>query len=355
MITALKVPSSFMLVLRVSVCAIAILGGSLAARAELMPGIDVSHWQGSINWTSVKNAGVKFAFTKATEGVDFVDSRFHANMQGARAAGVYIGPYHFCRLDSFATNPQDPINEANDFIDAIRPYYQSGRHLPPVADVEAFPPFGSQAEAQAFTSNWVQQFSNTVYNALGVRPIVYQSLSKANTYYTRAVASAHELWLAWWKHSTASPPVASDTPLWGKWLFWQWTDSWSVPGISGNVDGDVFDGTMQELESLLLGNDGRPGDYNDDGTVDAGDYIVWRKTMGQKVPLYTRADGNGNTIIDSSDLAVWKSNFGRTYSGSGSGQGNSHSAIPEPTSAVPLAIGATALLLSRRRVSRSGF
>ena len=86
----------------------------------------------------LRTRGIDFAFTKATEGVDFVDSRFHVNMQGARAAGVPIGPYHFCRLDSFATNPLDPVNEANDFLEAILPYYQTGQHLPPVADVERF-------------------------------------------------------------------------------------------------------------------------------------------------------------------------------------------------------------------------
>jgi lysozyme len=318
------------------------------AEAVFLDGIDVSHWQGTINWKSVKNGGIKFAFTKATEGVDFVDSRFHANMQGARAEGLPIGPYHFCRLDSFATNPLDPVNEANDFLEAILPYYRTGLHLPPVADVERFPPFGSNAEAQAFTSNWVQQFSNTVYNALGVRPIVYQSLSKANTYYTPAVASTHELWLAWWRGTgTTQPPQPSNTPLWGAWQFWQWSDGSDavaqaspVPGISGNVDRNVFDGTIAELESLLVGNDGAiPGDYNRDDRVDAADYVVWRKTMGQTVPLYSGADGNGNARIDSGDYTVWQTNMGGT---AGAG-GGSAPAVPEPhvfSCLVPLLIAA---------------
>jgi GH25 family lysozyme M1 (1,4-beta-N-acetylmuramidase) len=320
------------------------------AQAELIPGIDVSRWQGTIDWIAVKNSGVKFAFAKATEGVDFVDIRYHANMQGARAAGVYIGPYHFCRLDSFATNPLDPINEANDFIEAILPYYQTGQHLPPVADVEAFPPFGSNAEAKAFTSNWVQKFSDTVYNALGVRPIVYQSLSKANTYYTPEVASSHELWLAWWKHSTASPPQPSDTPLWGDWQFWQWTDSWSVPGVAGPVDGDVYDGTMSQLKSLLLGNKGTPGDYDGDGVVGVGDYVMWRKTMGMTVPLYTGADGNGNARVDEGDFSVWQKNFNRTY-----GAGAGGVSVPEPTSVCTVVLGlcvAAMSIRSRRGSSR---
>ncbi len=107
------------------------------ACAQFIPGIDVSRHQGLINWTSVKNSGVQFAFAKATEGVDFVDIRYHTNMQGARAAGVYIGPYHFCRIDSkngvkftsYDGQPfvpgsapyEDAVSEANDFLEAILP------------------------------------------------------------------------------------------------------------------------------------------------------------------------------------------------------------------------------------------
>ena len=171
------------------------------------------------------------------------------------------------------------------------------------------------------------QFSNTIYNALGVRPLIYQSLSKANTYYTPAVASTHELWLAWWRGTgTTQPPQPSNTPLWGAWQFWQWSDGSDsisqaspVPGISGNVDRNAFDGTIAELEALLLGNDGGvPGDYNRDGTVDAADYVVWRKTMGQTVPIYGGADGNGDSHITAGDYTVWKTNSGRT-AGAGDG------------------------------------
>src|SRR5262245_3801053 len=90
-----------LLVLR---CA-ALLGvaiGLLAAPAlavSYLNGIDVYNGDGAVNWTTVKNSGISFAFAKATEGVDFVDARFTTNMQNAKAAGVYIGPYHFCRVE----------------------------------------------------------------------------------------------------------------------------------------------------------------------------------------------------------------------------------------------------------------
>ncbi|TWU30172.1 Lysozyme M1 precursor [Bythopirellula polymerisocia] len=190
-------------------------------------------------------------------------------MQGAAAAGVIIGPYHFCRVASYDGDPftsyvgspflpgttpyLDAVSEANDFLDAIVPYYQTGSYLPPVADVENLPDFSSSALEKTFISNWVQIFSDTINATLGSRPIIYTSKSGANTRYTSSVAAQHELWEAWWKGTgTSNPPVASDTPLFGDWLFWQWTDSWSVPGVTGNVDGDVFEGTQAQLEQLRI-------------------------------------------------------------------------------------------------------
>ncbi len=341
------------------------------APAVFVEGIDVSHWQGNINWTSVKNAGIKFAFTKATEGVDYVDPRYHANMQGARAAGVYIGPYHFCRVESkngvpftsydgspFApgSDPHmDALTEAEDFLDAILPYYQTGQHLPPVADVERLPDFGNQTLNRLFISNWVQIFSDTVYDTLGVRPLIYTSRFGANTRYTSAVASSHELWLAWWRGTgTTQPPSPSDTPLWDPWLFWQWTDEWSVAGISGDVDGDVFNGTLPELEALLLGKDGSiPGDFNRDGSVGAADYVLWRKSQGQTVPLYTGADANGNARVDDNDYALWRSHFGQTGGAGSSPAVLAGGVVPEPSGVVLTLFGAVALLLTRVRLRRT--
>src|SRR3954467_1740771 len=104
-----------------------------ASAVEYQQGIDVSHFQGNIDWNAVRNAGIKFAFVKATEGVDFVDVNFQQYMTGAIAAGVPVGPYHFGRLSSGETIPTDAIDEANDFVDAIEQYYSSpGMVLRPV-------------------------------------------------------------------------------------------------------------------------------------------------------------------------------------------------------------------------------
>ncbi len=143
-------------------CAFA--GAVRAPAAVDITGIDISHWQGTITWSSVKNAGHKFAFMKATQGNTYNDPTFATNLANATTQGIRVGPYHFCDLDTDTANPLDPVNEANHFLSIIKPKYQTGMLLPPVADVEGFPPFNTTAEAQAFTSTWVQSFSNTIYN-----------------------------------------------------------------------------------------------------------------------------------------------------------------------------------------------
>lgn len=190
-------------------------------------------------------------------------------------------------------------------------------------------------------------------NALGVRPMVYTSKSSANTYYSDTIAANHKLWIAWWKGTgTTSPPLQSDTPKWPSWAFWQYTNEESVPGVPGSEgpnndleDGDVFYGTQQQLTSLLVHN--VPGDYNHNGKVDGGDYIVWRNSIGSTVNL--AADGNSNSIIDSGDFTYWRARFGQT-AGSGSGAGDvSSGGVPEPASAVGAFVAITIGLLRRQR------
>lgn len=361
-------------------CAIALLFCAAPAHAlEYIKGFDAYTGDGVINWTTAKNSGIQFAFVKATDGVIDKDSKFVSNMQGATNAGVYVGPYHICRVASryidsthSITYPSydglpfpvgsdpwlDATSEAHDFITAVRPYYQSGSYLPPVADIETSIieslGFTSTSLRKTFVSNWLQLFSDSVSNALGVRPMVYTSKSAANTYYSPAIASAHKLWVAWWKGTgTTSPPVQSDTPTWTPWSFWQYTNLESVPGVPGSEgpptydreDGDVFYGTQAQLQAMLVHV--VPGDYNHDDVVNASDYVVWRDTKGSIVNL--AADGSGNGVVDDADYTFWRTHFGQT-AGSGSGAGDlSSGGVPEPATAVGAFVAITIGLLRRQR------
>ncbi len=267
----------------------------------------MSTHQGAINWTSVKNAGIKFAFTKATEGVDFIDNRFAANMSGARAAGVYIGPYHYARPDSFSTNPSDAANEANDFVDAIAPYYATpGKYLRPVIDMEESDI--TTSNKKTFISKWIRDFAAVVQARLGVKPIIYASSSYITSYFESNI-NQFPLWLANWNYTPPTLPPASADGIFNGWRFWQYTSSGNVGGISP-VDRDVYQGTLSQLlDEFIVGP---TADFNADGAVDGSDFLTWQANDGKAGAAVTFAagDANFNRSINSGDMSIWKNGFG---------------------------------------------
>jgi len=306
----------------------------------VVQGIDVSHYQGTINWTSVKNSGIQFAFCKATEGVNYVDPKFNTDIAGAIAVGIPVGPYHFARLDSGETIRTDAIDEANDFVDAIQGYYNGpGLILRPVLDLEqsGLPDDPVSPSIKSYTSRWVLQFCNTVRSRLGFDPVIYTGGYIANNYLNADIAN-YDLWFpkptSTNNYASASPPTASNIGIWSDWEFWQWSWVGQISGISGNVDRDVFNGSMQQLaEEFIPGF--LAGDYNGDGVVDASDYTTWRNTVGQAVKVGTGADGNLDGVIDAGDYDVWKTGFGASGAGSGAA---SLSAVPEPAAVILAAL-----------------
>lgn len=323
------------------------LGLSFASNcdAQYINGIDVSNYQGNVNWTSVKNAGVPFAFCKATEGVDFIDAKFTQNMTNASAAGVYISPYHFGRINSNIANPNDAIDEANDFVDAIAPYYaQPGRFLRPVLDVENTPyanTVANLATNKAYISEWVRDFIGVVETRLGFAPIIYCNTSFA-TSLLESNLNQYDLWVANYNYAPPSIPPASIDGVWNGWDFWQYTDSGSVSGITGNVDRNVYQGTMEELLAEFLAVP-PTGDFNDDGAVNGADLLIWQRNLGRTSGVSLAVgDANGDKAVNAADLDIWKAGFAPASVTLASG------AVPEPAAAT-LALFAGALLVRRRR------
>src|SRR5688572_8880878 len=211
----------------------------LMARPE---GIDVSHWQGTINWPQVKAAGKEFAFIKATEATGYVDPRSAGNVAGARAAGVLVGVYHFARSTS-----NTAVAEAQHFLNTARSYVAPG-FLPPVLDLEVG---GVNTTAgKAFLSNWANDWCTTVRTATGVDPIIYLNTNYA-TNFVNASVNTHRVWIANWgvaNSQTGNPP----TGVWPTFQFWQYSSTGSVAGIAGNVDLDVFKGTTAGLQAMVI-------------------------------------------------------------------------------------------------------
>jgi GH25 family lysozyme M1 (1,4-beta-N-acetylmuramidase) len=199
-----------------------------APTSGYIEGIDVSHWQETIDWAKVAAAGKKFAFIKATESTDFLDNMYATNRAKAKANGIRVGAYHFARP---GTNTNDAVNEANWFIKNAGPV--SGDLLP-VLDLEVS---GGLTDSQV--AAWAKAFLDRVYALTGVRGAIYVSPSfwsnNAGNSTNLAVAGYKVLWIAHW--TTASSPTTPANNWNGNgWTFWQYTSSGTVNGISGRVD-----------------------------------------------------------------------------------------------------------------------
>jgi GH25 family lysozyme M1 (1,4-beta-N-acetylmuramidase) len=303
----------------------------VGARVEaVIQGIDISAHQGDITaaeWQQIKAAGIQFVFARVSLGAccDF-DANYVNNLNRAIAAGIPIGPYSVGYPHTNMSDPNDAANEANYLISLTKSYYQgSGIMLRPVLDIE-LPSPGTLSKS--FTSQWVVKWANTIKAGLGVDPIIYTYTSYAAAELDSSVTS-YPLWIANYNYTPPNTPPASTYVPWSSWKFWQYSSTGSVPGISGNVDLDVFDGTFLQMLQQFSPNFSN-GDYNNSGVVDAADYAVWRDTMGQSVNPGTSSDGNSNGIIDAGDYDIWKANFGKLVPNiAGSGIGTA--LVPEPT------------------------
>ena len=201
-------------------------------------GIDISHYQGDIDWNKLKmakigNSPVKFILIKSTEGSNQLDENFNDNFYQAREYGFIRGAYHFW------SNKSTPRQQAYYFLKQV--HLEDG-DLPPVLDVEHKPKDKSNEEFQRDVLTWL----HIVEDRYHVKPILY-------TYYK-------------FKEAYLNTPVFDDYPYWiahyyvekvaykGPWKFWQHTDVGKLPGIKGYVDFNIYNGSYYDLRKLTIGN-----------------------------------------------------------------------------------------------------
>ena len=200
-------------------------------------GIDVSSYQGTIHWAEVRAAGYRFAIIKATEGTSFVDPKFETNWAHAKGAGVLRGAYHFFRPSV------DGVTQAKHFVQVMGQL--TDEDLPPVCDLEV-----QDGVSDHTVIVRVRDFMQTVKELTGRTPMLYTgyfftSLGDPSGF------SGYPLWVANWGVSCPNLPDGG----WGTWRFWQHTDHATVPGISGAVDGDKYNGSYSELVAWLEQSD----------------------------------------------------------------------------------------------------
>lgn len=198
-------------------------------------GIDISHYQGKIDWKKLlqnkqKATPLHFVFMKATEGGDHSDTTFTANFANAREHGFIRGAYHFYIPST------DALKQADFFIRTVK--LDTG-DLPPVLDVEVT---GKKKipELQQGIKRWL----DCVESHYGVKPILYTSYKFKTRYLNDSIFNTYPYWIAHY--------YVDSVEYRGKWDFWQHTDAGKVSGIEEDVDLNVFNGTLEDLRKLTI-------------------------------------------------------------------------------------------------------
>lgn len=215
--------------------------------SDALKGIDVSHYQGDIDWQAVAASGVRFVYQKATDGLSGPDNTMVRNVGAAIAEGLHVGCYHFFRPALNAAL------QAERFAASI---IQLGCNLPPVMDVEeAFVPHTQHDMWTDLTPDAriaaVSTFLARVRVILGKQPIIYTRAGYwRDTFADTDAFAMYSLWLAEY-HDGGHPDTPRRIPkAWANQTLWQWNDAGMVPGIRSAVDLDLFDGSEDELTAL---------------------------------------------------------------------------------------------------------
>ena len=241
-----------------ALAALALPGGAAAERKR---GIDVSRFQGRIDWERVGDTHVKFAFVQASRGsgADCAvvpaqcgpDEFFDRNYARAKENGIRVGPYHraFAGGEGQLGIRRDSRREARVFLAGVGDL--EGRDLRPVLDVET--PFDGLTPKELRT--WVRNWLTKVEKELGAKPIIYTNFSSwgATGDTTAFARRGHPLWVANFDVEKPKVPALNWNGL--GWSVWQFTSTGHVQGISGNVDENVARVSLNSLS--VRGGPGR--------------------------------------------------------------------------------------------------
>jgi len=199
-------------------------------------GVDVSVYQGAVDWPALAGQGVDFAFIKATEGSTLQDRLFARNWQGAAEAGIRVGAYHFLSYDSPGRT------QAENFISVVP---ATPGMLPPVVDIEFYGRYLEDPPEQAQVRAVLDPLLEALEDAYGVKPILYVTY---RSYYRYLAGRDYQDYPIW-----CSSPVVF--PLVPGWQFWQYSHSARLEGYSGSepcIDLNVFRGSRKQFDSFGL-------------------------------------------------------------------------------------------------------
>jgi GH25 family lysozyme M1 (1,4-beta-N-acetylmuramidase) len=210
-------------------------------RATQTEGVDVSSHQGDVAWSTLWSSGVRWAYTKATEGTYYTNPYFAQQYNGAYDVGMIRGAYHFATPDTAGGATQ-----ADYFVDHGGAWSRDGRTLPGVLDIE-WNPYGDACfdKTQSAMVSWIRDFLNQYKARTGRNAVIYT----ATSWWTQCTgdyggfASANPLWIARYASTAGTLPAG-----WSGYTMWQYTSSGPTVG-----DHDRFDGALDRVQALANG------------------------------------------------------------------------------------------------------
>jgi GH25 family lysozyme M1 (1,4-beta-N-acetylmuramidase)/endonuclease YncB( thermonuclease family) len=212
---------------------------ALMARPAGIPGLDVSGWQGNVNWRSVRRDGARFAYVKATESTTYRNPYFNQQYVGAYRVGLVRGAYHFALPDRSSGAAQARFFAANG-----GGWSPDNQTLPGALDIE-YNPYGPTCYGKSHGGMvaWIRDFLQRYHALTGRWATIYTTTDwwKTCTGNHRGVGSRSPLWIARWASSVGELPAG-----WDSYTFWQWA---SQPGVFPG-DQNVFRGSRSRLVSL---------------------------------------------------------------------------------------------------------
>lgn len=199
-------------------------------------GVDVSTYQGNIDWEVLSAQGISFAFIKATEGSSLVDPHFYFNYSEAKKQGISIGAYHFFSYDSPAET------QAENFINAVTPFEGM---LPPVIDLELYGNYEKDPPARDYVDKQLGIMLKAIEDHYGLKPIIYATEKS----YQLFLSEAYDNYDIWIRDVYFSPKLSDERD----WTFWQYTNRGKLKGYSGRekyIDQNVFCGSKEEFDAF---------------------------------------------------------------------------------------------------------
>ncbi len=218
---------------------IIILNGISSYKYEIK-GVDVSSYQGKIDWSVLSSQNISFAFIKATEGSSFVDKNFTYNFQEAQKTPLSVGAYHFFSYDS------EGKTQAENFIKTVIPFEGM---LPPVIDLEFYGDKEINPPKRADVEKQLKEMLNILEDHYNQKPIIYAT-EKSYALYLSDDYKEYDIWI----RNVLSKPELSDNRAW---TFWQYTNRERLEGYTGKekyIDVNVFGGSIQEYDEYLENN-----------------------------------------------------------------------------------------------------